>query len=321
MYAPVLTLLCSVFILATSVAAQGREGVTRGQIFFGCYTARPTGSANQPAPIQAANSASFAGCLNNCGALSTPQLFGYWQQSTNLCWCGSLLQFPQSQQTSNAPCPTAQWTYGRVSTTFTTFGTSPCRSFANVNYAASAYTQVAGPVSCHRQCRSNRFAYFWGDTANGNVWRCACSNDVRVSQTQAFTCAAGSVFVFEHSPLAQASALDRKKKRDDLLVAEQALVSLCPGGMAACTVPGIDGAYECLDTSSELESCGGCLHGQLYSNGTLDYSGPGSDCTAAGAAMGAATCINGQCQVTHCQEGYELLEGYCLPILGRRTIA
>ena len=65
-----------------------------------------------------------------------------------------------------------------------------------------------------------------------------------MTENQAFTCAAGSVFVFEHSPLAAQSALDRKKKRDELLVAEQALATLCPAGLTACTVPGIDGAYE-----------------------------------------------------------------------------
>jgi len=98
----------------------------------------------------------------------------------------------------------------------------------------------------------------WGDTANGNVWRCACSDTARVSrtsltpsddeadstETQQQTCTAGNVFVFEHSPLAQASALDRKKKRDELTLAQQAYVSLCPNEMIACTVPGIDGAYE-----------------------------------------------------------------------------
>ena len=59
----ILTLLGLLFFFASTVVAQGRPGVTRGQIFFGCYTARPTGSAGQPAAIQAANSASFAGCL------------------------------------------------------------------------------------------------------------------------------------------------------------------------------------------------------------------------------------------------------------------
>jgi len=64
------------------------------------------------------------------------------------------------------------------------------------------------------------------------------------TETQQQTCTAGNVFVFEHSPLAQASALDRKKKRDELTLAQQAYVSLCPNEMIACTVPGIDGAYE-----------------------------------------------------------------------------
>jgi hypothetical protein len=57
------TFLTSLILLASTVVAQGRTGTTRGQIFFGCYTARPTGSSTQPAPTQAANSASFSGCL------------------------------------------------------------------------------------------------------------------------------------------------------------------------------------------------------------------------------------------------------------------
>jgi hypothetical protein len=83
---------------------------------------------------------------------------------------------------------------------------------------------------------------------------------------------------------------------------------------------------------SELESCGGCLHGSVNLNGTLDYASPGSEyvpyisnvemelmssCTASGASLGAATCTNGQCEYTACQRGYELLEGYCMPILRR----
>lgn len=50
------------------------------------------------------------------------------------------------------------------------------------------------------------------------------------------------MFVFEHSPLAQVSALDRKRRRDELNL--KAPTSLCPGGMSACIVPGIEGAYE-----------------------------------------------------------------------------
>lgn len=63
-------------------------------------------------------------------------------------------------------------------------------------------------------------------------------------ETTQLTCTAGSVFVFEHSPLAQASALDRKKKRDKLTLVQQGYVYLCPNSMIACAVPGIDGTYE-----------------------------------------------------------------------------
>lgn len=58
-----ITLLITLFLFTTSVLAQGRPGVTCGQILFGCYTARPTGTSTQPAPTQAANSASFSDCL------------------------------------------------------------------------------------------------------------------------------------------------------------------------------------------------------------------------------------------------------------------
>jgi hypothetical protein len=75
------------------------------------------------------------------------------------------------------------------------------------------------------------------------------------TETQVQTCTAGNVFVFEHSPLAQASALDRKKKRDELTLAQQAHVALCPSSMIACTVPGIDGAYEVSLSLYPLDSC------------------------------------------------------------------
>lgn len=46
-------------------------------------------------------------------------------------------------------------------------------------------------------------------------------------------------------------------------------LALCPRPTLACNVPGTD-AYECINTSQELESCGGCLHGEygLAANST-----------------------------------------------------
>jgi hypothetical protein len=98
-------------------------------------------------------------------------LFYYWQGSTQLCYCGNGYQNPSQQATAEYPCYTgvtdlrALWASGRVSTTFTTFGTL-CRTRAQVNLADSAFTvqgAAIGPYSCQNQCRSNRFAFWWAD--------------------------------------------------------------------------------------------------------------------------------------------------------------
>lgn len=46
-----------------------------------------------------------------------------------------------------------------------------------------------------------------------------------------------------------------------LTESEKHHVSLCPRPRLACVVPGTDG-YECIDAAEDLESCGGCVHGE-----------------------------------------------------------
>lgn len=181
---------------------------------------------------------------DNC-SVKRPQdasepLFYYWQGSTQLCYCGNGYQNPSQQATAEYPCYTgvtdlrALWTSGRVSTTFTTFGTL-CRTRAQVNLADSAFTvqgTAIGPYSCQNQCRSNRFAFWWADVrqsfsllppvkmsderdqedsrvrwtyrgparitdaqTTGNAQRCACSNTVVTAQNDVAACGPGNVFV------------------------------------------------------------------------------------------------------------------------------
>ncbi|GAA5857591.1 hypothetical protein JCM8547_004285 [Rhodosporidiobolus lusitaniae] len=73
---------------------------------------------------------------------------------------------------------------------------------------------------------------------------------------------------------------------------------LCPVGETACPIFPRMGTYECLDTNSELESCGGCLS-----------KGDGEDCTAIKGAQGV-TCQSGSCIVFTCQPGWELVENF-----------
>lgn len=67
---------------------------------------------------------------------------------------------------------------------------------------------------------------------------------------------------------------------------------LC-GTQTAC--PLFDGSneYECLDTQTHLESCGGCAS-----------EGTGRDCTAIAGAADVA-CVSGQCVVSKCLPGFE----------------
>ncbi|THV04938.1 hypothetical protein K435DRAFT_148722 [Dendrothele bispora CBS 962.96] len=72
--------------------------------------------------------------------------------------------------------------------------------------------------------------------------------------------------------------------------------ALCPTGLDACPISGLKGSsdYECLDTSTELESCGGCAS-----------TGEGQDCTAIKGAWNVG-CDKGRCKVYTCSTGYLL---------------
>ncbi|GAA5841977.1 hypothetical protein JCM5353_003637 [Sporobolomyces roseus] len=71
---------------------------------------------------------------------------------------------------------------------------------------------------------------------------------------------------------------------------------LCPAGETACPIFPRMGTYECIDTSSELENCGGC-----------SSRSQGEDCTLIKGAL-AVTCKSSKCNVFTCQPGYTFSE-------------
>lgn len=88
-------------------------------------------------------------------------------------------------------------------------------------------------------------------------------------------------------------------------IEEIPLPKMCPVGYDACPIPtatGLSADYECIDTTSELESCGGCAS-----------LGEGQDCTAIPGVWNVA-CTRGQCQVSSCAPGFTLskAEGRCI---------
>ncbi|WVQ70288.1 uncharacterized protein L199_008514 [Kwoniella botswanensis] len=70
-------------------------------------------------------------------------------------------------------------------------------------------------------------------------------------------------------------------------------------------------SYECIDTFSELESCGGCAYGEFTSEGAKPS--PGIDCTSLlGVSRSGVTCHSGQCLAFACEEGYALVKDKCV---------
>lgn len=73
-------------------------------------------------------------------------------------------------------------------------------------------------------------------------------------------------------------------------------IQQCPMGLNACPITSVNGPtgdLECLDTTNELESCGGCA-----------ALGEGQDCTAIKGAWNVA-CVQGSCAVYTCANGYK----------------
>lgn len=72
------------------------------------------------------------------------------------------------------------------------------------------------------------------------------------------------------------------------------------------------GAYECLDTMTNLESCGGCMEPYTLGLTTLEIAElqPGVDCTA-DAGVSDVECRRGRCIVHKCKKGYQLV-----PVVG-----
>ena len=77
--------------------------------------------------------------------------------------------------------------------------------------------------------------------------------------------------IYSHPSDATASGLARRTLNERLHLAEQqaSYSAYCPVGKQACALENDPTSYECLDTDSELESCGGCMWGLYTGNGNM----------------------------------------------------
>ncbi|KZO90785.1 hypothetical protein CALVIDRAFT_602678 [Calocera viscosa TUFC12733] len=85
----------------------------------------------------------------------------------------------------------------------------------------------------------------------------------------------------------------------------------CPPQYERCPVYHGRGGTECVDTMTDIESCGGCVG--------LDGSGPGVDCSDIEGAE-SVSCMDGACVIDECARGFKLdhQRSTCTPISGMR---
>ncbi|WVQ65884.1 uncharacterized protein L199_004062 [Kwoniella botswanensis] len=277
--------------LAQNVIADG--------LFVGCYKNGAFTAQITPAADDSLS------CSTVCGNGGYP--FSAFESDTTACTCSQY--FPTGYYMTSGTdkaCDSSSSLQVRV--TKTSFSSLGCLDSAGYKDDGYVDTEVNNPKECLSQCASGFLATFRDTGAATYTCHCAAGGLEMVGDS--VTCATNTYFAFYHSADAQASSLSRRTSREIREFKAQQLArrtEYCPYGLTACNVRGHSGNYECLDVHSELESCGGCMYGQ-YGNATAAV---GQDCTNIGAALGASTCVNGQCVASACKKGLKLVHGKC----------
>ncbi|KAK4689015.1 hypothetical protein P7C73_g1085, partial [Tremellales sp. Uapishka_1] len=252
--------------------------------FFGCFAAVGSGPA------------SFSSSADACSTSCQTDGYYYAYYAGSSCVCSNDVADVANMDNGDAgACPSNDYD-ARVTTT----------SFSLVNgvcyhglYDTETFTTVANIKTCFTQCASYSNAIF-NPTSDYN---CACTDNPEPDFTA--TCGDNAYFIYQHSATAQASTLSRRRLRDRL--ASQQKLGFCPPGKTACSIENTSG-YECVDTDTEFESCGGCLHGEY---GNASNTTRGQDCSSSDGLFGAVTCTSGRCVASACVEGMTLHDGAC----------
>ncbi|WVW84444.1 hypothetical protein I302_106478 [Kwoniella bestiolae CBS 10118] len=246
---------------------------------------------------------SIAGCNAACAAAGYTYAY-FANPDSNSNYCGCFSEGPASggnrdPESGFTDCGNDQSTVYALATDYNFI---QCYSSPSSDDTTSQITNDA----CWDHCKTYTNALF---QYASNHFNCICSNVAISSDGSAETCSRSAYFAYSHTPFSSPSLADRRRRRLERMKREQLVMNrFCPSGLEACKVPGSEDSFECIDTSSELESCGGCLYGS-YTNATASA---GIDCSIlTGAALGGTTCSAGRCEISACQDGFKLVEGRC----------
>jgi len=232
----------------------------------------------------------LAKALNGALGTTVPEIFG----NMNFCLC---LRDVSSFVQNNIICNLAVAQKG---------ATPVKETMINIISNYSGKKSCSYPSNSQPACTTNDACAFTctdGYTASGG--KCTCNGYVCGGKCQSSKCA-------------KPSHVSRRKSR----------APACPTGYTMCGVADIDERnvldpasrigvsnfgqrpYECLETRSNIESCGGCIVPL-----SINERASGRDCTAIPNAT-AVSCRHGECVVERCRTGYvpNIAKSHCAPV-------
>ncbi|WWD10346.1 hypothetical protein V865_008481 [Kwoniella europaea PYCC6329] len=183
--------------------------------------------------------------------------------------------------------------------------------------STTLFHSVTTALECISIC--TRYALVVYDD-NSNPSGCWCEGFRWWEETFPTTCGFNVAFPYEFKFWeTQPSNVVRRKARERRKVeVKEVKWTLCPDGKKACNI--MDGkglSYECIDPDTELESCGGCLHGEFSTHrNEIEGLASGVDCTILpGTSPSGVTCMSGRCTAMICESNYRLSNGHCVPVI------
>ncbi|WWD06448.1 hypothetical protein V865_004538 [Kwoniella europaea PYCC6329] len=255
--------------------------------------------------------------------LGTPRFFWYTIDPTN-----EEVAIPNCRCSKSSP-PIDTWRHGdatgvciveAVGDSYGSYLTRPTHEFTGCYDLTDPSSPAAFPVNSPEDCLSTcptstsdlRYTVIQVDQSKN--WSCRCITDVSdilpFPETVLINCDIGAYFIHKYiSTVTPSQAVRKRQHQRRILSGGKKEGDLCPVGLEACPVlrDSQEGDYECVDTTLELESCGGCVFGSDKS---------GVDCTTLpGISPAAVLCSQGECQALACAEGFTLVEGSCVSVL------
>ncbi|WVQ98498.1 hypothetical protein IAU59_005624 [Kwoniella sp. CBS 9459] len=229
-------------------------------------------------------------------------------------YCACSVEDPDPLKVSTDPLACELWADGPRGVSSLTF-------LGCYHFPGPATVSADNVFDCETHCAGHPY-YLLNYWNNVPYLGCTCEDTNALWRDLSITdCGIGDDARYIYQRENQASQVVKRHQRQKAASVKGAMrYAECPDNKTACNVPNSGGSgYECLDTRQELESCGGCLHGESLPPGlkTADpgeSSSQGVDCTALpGVVKSGITCLNGRCIAYLCEEGFVLRENSCEP--------